>query len=74
VYDIAIYIVQCTLASFDTTAGDELFYPHLVRIPRAAPTSFFMLYGGIVVYTTVNAMHHISTLVGRVLLQHPATD
>jgi len=33
-----------------------------------------MLYGGIVVYTTVDAMSHILTLVGRVLLQQPATD
>lgn len=47
-----------------------LFNPHLDRIPPA----FFLLYGGVVVYTTVDAMYHISTLVGRLLLRQSVTD
>lgn len=33
-----------------------------------------MLYGGIVVYTTVDAMYNISTLVGSLLLRPSVTD
>ena len=57
VYDIAIYIVQRTRHSVDTTAGDMHFNSHLNHIPRAAPVEFLMLYGGTVVYTTVDAMY-----------------
>jgi len=74
VYDIAIYIVQRTRPSLDTPAGNTLFDPHLDPVPRAALAAFLTLCGGIVVYTTIDAMYHVTTLAGRVLLRQPAAD
>ncbi len=74
VYDIAHYIVQRTRPLVDTPAGDTLFDPRLDPVPRAALAAFFTLCGGIVVYTTVDAMYHVATLIGRVLLRQPAAD
>jgi hypothetical protein len=54
--------------------GVMLFNPHLDRIPRAEPAAFTMLYGGIVVYTSVDMMYHISTFLDWVLLRQSATD
>ena len=74
VFDIAHYMLQRTRPSLDTPAGDTLFDPHLDPVPRAALALFFTLCGGVVVYTTVDAMYHFATIVGRVLLRQPATD
>jgi hypothetical protein len=65
--------MQRTCPSLDTPEGDTLFDPHLDHLPPAALVGFSMLYGSIVVYTTVDAMY-ISMLVGWVLLRQPATD
>ncbi|KAH9059498.1 hypothetical protein EDB87DRAFT_1684577 [Lactarius vividus] len=74
VFDIAHYIVQFNRPSVDTPAGDTLFDPQLDPLPRFALGTFFTLCGAIVVYTTVDAMYHVATLVGRVLLRQPAAD
>lgn len=73
VFDIAHYMLQYNRPSLDTPAGDTLFDPELNLVPRFALAMFFTLCGGIVIYTTVDAMYHLSTLVGRVLLRQPAT-
>ena len=74
VYDVIIYIVQCTRPSLDTPAGDTLFDPLLDPLPRAALAAFFGICGAFAVYTTIDAMYHIATLFGRVVLRQPAAD
>jgi hypothetical protein len=74
VYDAAIYMVQHTRPSLNTLAGDTLFDPLLDPLPRVALAAFFSLCGAIVVYTTVDAMYHVATLFGRVVLRQPAAD
>ncbi|KAI9462854.1 CHAT domain-containing protein [Lactarius psammicola] len=60
-----------TRPSLDTPAGDTICVPHLDRLPLAA---FFTFYGGVAVYTTVDTMYHVATLVGRLLLRRPSAD
>jgi len=74
VYDMAIYIVRRVRPLIDTPEGDTFFDPHLDPLPRAALAAFLTLCGGIVVYTNIDVVYHIATLVGRVLLRQPATD
>ncbi len=74
VYDMAIYIVRRARPLIDTPEGDTFFDPHLDPLPRAALAAFLTLCGGIVVYTNIDVVYHIATLVGRVLLRQPATD
>jgi hypothetical protein len=50
----------------DTPAGNTLFDPHLNPIPRFALAMFFTFCSGIVVYMTIDAMYHFSTLIGHV--------
>ncbi len=73
-YDIAIYVMQRTRPSLDTSAGDTLFDPHIDPLPRAALAAFLTLCGAVVVYTSMDAIYHMATLVGRVLLRQPAED
>ncbi|KAI0267677.1 hypothetical protein BC834DRAFT_822135 [Gloeopeniophorella convolvens] len=74
VFDISHYLIQYNRPSLDDIAGGTLFDPTLDPIPRFALALFFTLCGGVVVYTTVDAMYLISMLVGRVLLRQPASQ
>ncbi|KAH9041484.1 hypothetical protein EDB83DRAFT_2641863 [Lactarius deliciosus] len=74
VYDIALYIIQRTRPSVFALPGDTLFDPHLDPVPRAALAAFLALCGAIVMYTSIDAIYYIATLIGRVLLQQPAAD
>ena len=71
-FDACHYLIQHTRPSINHPAGDTLFDPTLSLIPRFACAAFFTLCGGLVVYTTVDAMYHAATLVGRVVLRQPA--
>ncbi|KAH9956966.1 hypothetical protein BC827DRAFT_723795 [Russula dissimulans] len=57
--------------SLDTLAVNTLFDPTLSIITRFALATFFAPPAGIVVYTTVDAMYHFATLVGRLILRQP---
>jgi len=72
VFDIFHYLVQYTRPSLDIPAGDTLFDPTLSIIPRFALATFLTLCAGVVVYTTVDAMYHFATLVGRLILRQAA--
>ncbi|KAH9958220.1 hypothetical protein BC827DRAFT_1136615 [Russula dissimulans] len=72
VFDISHYLMQYTRPTLDTPAGDTLFDPTLSIIPRFALATFFTLCAGVVVYTTVDVMYHLATLVGRLVLRQPA--
>ncbi|KAI0302795.1 hypothetical protein B0F90DRAFT_1809736 [Multifurca ochricompacta] len=74
VYDIAVYLVQHMRPSVNNPNGGTLFDPDLTLIPRFALAVFFTLCGGLVVYTTVDAMYHLATLIGRVVLRQPASQ
>jgi hypothetical protein len=71
-FDVAHYLVQHTRPTVNVPAGDTLFDPALSTLPRCAWAAFYTLCGGTVIYTTVDALYHIATLVGRVLLRQPA--
>ncbi|KAI9462850.1 hypothetical protein BJY52DRAFT_1255597 [Lactarius psammicola] len=58
--------------SLDTPGGDTIFNPHIDPLPRAALAAVLTLCGGIIVYTSMDALYHMATLVGRVLLRQPA--
>jgi hypothetical protein len=74
VYDTLVYITRRTRPTLNTPAGDTLFDPHLDPLPRAALAASLALCGGIAAYAAIEVIFHIATLVGRVLLQQPATD
>jgi Membrane bound O-acyl transferase family len=71
VFDTSHYLLQYLHPSLNKLAGDTLFDPTLSPIPRCAWAAFFSLCGGLVVYTTVDAMYHFATLIGRVILRQP---
>jgi len=71
-FDVAHYLVQYNRPSFDQPTGDTLFDPTLSAVPRYAWAVFYTLCCGVVVYTTVDAMYHTSTLIGRIVLRQPA--
>ena len=71
VFDTSHYLLQYLRPSLNKPAGDTLFDPTLSPIPRCALAAFFSLCGGLVVYTTVDAMYHFATLIGRVILRQP---
>ncbi|KAH9997355.1 hypothetical protein BJV77DRAFT_1059170 [Russula vinacea] len=58
-FDVAHYLVQH-------------FRPSVNRGPALRLGAFFTLCGGMVVYTTVDALYHLATLIGRILLRQPA--
>lgn len=72
VFDVAHYLVQHFRPSVDVPAGDTIFDPTLSALPRFAWGVFFTMCGGMVIYTTVDALYHIATLIGRILLRQPA--
>jgi len=74
VHDIALYTMRRTRPLLDTAAGDTIFDPDLDPIPRAALAVLLTLCCGTVAYTSIDAVFHMTTLVGRVLLRQPATD
>jgi hypothetical protein len=71
-FDVTHYLVQYTRPSVNVPAGDTLFDPALSTFPRCAWAAFYTLCGGTVIYTTVDALYHIATLIGRILLRQPA--
>ncbi|KAI9450761.1 hypothetical protein F5148DRAFT_1152671 [Russula earlei] len=71
-FDICHYLVQYLRPSLDQPAGDTLFDPTLSLLPRCRRAVFLSLCGGVVVYTTVDAMYHAATLVGRIVLRQQA--
>ena len=73
-YDMSVHIVQRARPALDTLEGGSFFDPDLDPLTNAAMAAFFTICGGIVVYTSVDAMYHMATLVGRVLLRQPAAD
>ena len=59
-YDIAIYIIQCTRPSLNIPASEVFFDPHVGTVPRAALVAFFMLCSDIVMYTAIDCRCHAS--------------
>ena len=74
VYDIAISIVRGARPSLSNPVGDTIFDPRLDPLPRAALAVFLTLFCGICIYTIIEVIYHIPTLVGRVLLRQHAAD
>ncbi|KAH9059500.1 hypothetical protein EDB87DRAFT_759986 [Lactarius vividus] len=74
VYDTALYIIQRTRPSVVALPGDTLFDPHLDPVPRTALAASLALCGATVMYTSIDVIYHIATLIGRVLFRQPAAD
>jgi len=74
VHDVALCIMHRARPSLHTSAGGSIFDPDLDPLPRAALAAFLTICNGIVSYTNIDVIHHMATLIGRVLLRQPATD
>ena len=70
-FDISLYLVQHIQPSVNDPAGDAIFDPALGMLPRWALAGLYSLCGGMVVYTNVDMLHHVVTLIGHVVLQQP---
>jgi hypothetical protein len=68
-FDIAHYLVQYNPPSVNVPAGDTIFDSALSPVLRCAWAVFYTACGGFVVYTTVDALYYIATLVGCNLLR-----
>ncbi|KAH9974849.1 hypothetical protein BJV74DRAFT_953746 [Russula compacta] len=72
VFDVCHCLIQHVRPSVDLPAGDTLFDPTLSLIQRCACVAFVTLCGGLAVYTIIDVMYHILTLVGRIVLRQQA--
>ena len=66
--DVSIYLVRHIRSFVNDPAGDTIFDPALGLLPRRAVATF----GGVVVYTNVDMLYHVTTLVRRVVLRQSA--
>ena len=73
VFDASQYIIQCACPSVNNPGGGSIFDPDLSFLPRAALAAFSGICGGVWVYAWTDSMYHISSLVGRIILRHPAS-
>ena len=71
-FDASQYLVQYFRPTANVPAGDTLFDPTLSMVPRYAWAAFYTLFGGIVVFMSVDVAYHMATLVGRILLRQSA--
>ena len=70
-FNISLYLVQHIQPSVDDPAGDTIFNPALGMLPCWALAGLYSLCGGMVVYTNVDMLYHISTLIRHIVLQQP---
>jgi hypothetical protein len=66
------YLMQHSVYSVDGPAGDTIFDPTLSMVPCCAWAAFSTICGAVVVYTTLDVLYHIATLIGRTLLRQSA--
>jgi hypothetical protein len=72
-FDVSIIYLVRDIGSFvNDPTGDTIFEPALGLLPRWAVATFYALYGGVVVYTNVDMLYHVTTLVRRVVLRQSA--
>ena len=71
-FDVSIYLVRHIRSFVNGPAGDTIFDPALGLLPRWAVATFYALYGGVAVYTNVDMLYHVTTLVRRVVLRQSA--
>jgi hypothetical protein len=70
-FDISLYLVQHIPPSVNDPTGNTIFDPALGMLPRWALTGLYSLCGGMAVYTNVSMLYHVTTLIGRIVLQQP---
>jgi hypothetical protein len=73
-FDVSIYLVRHIRSFVNGPAGDTIFDPALGLLPRWAVATFYALYGGVAVYTNVDMLYHVTTLVRRVVLWQSASS
>ena len=71
-FDVSVYLVRHIGSFVNDPTGDTIFDPALGLLPRWAVATFYALYGGVVVYTNVDMLYHVTTLVRRVVLWQSA--
>ena len=70
-FDVSIYLVRHIRSFIHDPAGDTIFDPALGLLARWAVATFYALYGGVMVYTNVDMLYHVKTLVRRIVLRQP---
>ena len=65
------YPLQRIFPSVNDPAGDTIFDPALGMLPRWALATYFLC-GGAMVFTNIDILCHVATLIGRVVRQQPA--
>ena len=73
-FGVSIYLVRHirSFVNVNDPVGDTISDPALGLLPRWAVATFYALYGGVVVYTNVDMLYHVTTPVMRIVLQQPA--
>ncbi len=71
-FDASRYIVLSVCPGIDNPKGGSIFDPSLALVPRAALAALCGICGGLCSYTTIDSVHHIATLVGRIVYRQPA--
>jgi len=71
-FDASRYIVLCVCPGIDNPEGGSIFDPNLALVPRAASAALCGICSGLCSYATMDSVHHIAMLVGRIVYRQPA--
>jgi len=71
-FDVSIYLVRHIRSFVNDPARNTIFDPALGLLPRWTVATFYAPYGDVVVYTNVDMLYHVTTLVKRIVFRQPA--
>ena len=72
--DTSQYVVQRLFPSVNNPGGGSLFDPTRSLLPRMALAALSAICGGVWMYSFVDSLYHIATLIGRIILRQPASQ